>query len=118
LAQKLSALRAKGILIVGSGNIIHNLRMVDFSNFDRDNYGYDWAIEFDSTVKDLLDKGDFKPLIDYEKLGKSALLSVPTNDHYLPMIYPLGLKTEKETISYLYEGMEGGSISMRSFVIK
>jgi len=115
LAKQLSYLRDKGVLIIGSGNLVHNLGMVDFN---KPNSGYDWAIEFDSTVKDLLDKGDFKPLIDYEKLGKSALLSVPTNDHYLPMIYPLGLKTEKETISYLYEGMEGGSISMRSFVIK
>lgn len=115
LAKQLAFLRNKGVLIIGSGNLVHNLGMVDFS---KPNSGYDWAIEFDATVKNLLDKGDFKPLLDYEKLGKSALLSIPTNDHYLPMIYPLGLKTEKENLTYLYEGMEAGSISMRSFVIK
>ncbi|MBP7807688.1 MAG: 4,5-DOPA dioxygenase extradiol [Bacteroidia bacterium] len=115
LAKQLGYLRNKGVLIIGSGNLVHNLGMVDFS---KPNTGYDWAIEFDATVKNLLDKGDFKPLLEYEKLGKSALLSIPTNDHYLPMIYPLGLKTEKESLMYLYEGMEAGSISMRSFVIK
>lgn len=115
LAKQLGYLRNKGVLIIGSGNLVHNLGMVDFN---KPNSGYDWAIEFDATVKSLLDKGDFKSLVDYEKLGKSALLSIPTNDHYLPMIYPLGLKTEKENVSYLYEGMEAGSISMRSFVIK
>ena len=115
LAKQLSFLRTKGVLIIGSGNLVHNLGMVDFKNT---NGGYDWAIEFDAKVKELLDKGDFKSLVEYEKLGKSALLSIPTNDHYLPMIYPLGLKTEKENISYLYEGMEAGSISMRSFIIK
>ena len=115
LAKQLGYLRNKGVLIIGSGNLVHNLGMVDFANA---NGGYDWAVEFDSKVKELLDKGDFKSLVDYEKLGKAALLSIPTNDHYLPMIYPLGLKTEKENISYLYEGMEAGSISMRSFIIK
>jgi 4,5-DOPA dioxygenase extradiol len=115
LAKQLGYLRNKGVLIIGSGNLVHNLGMVDFSNM---NGGYDWAVEFDATVKNLLDKGDFKSLIEYEKLGKSALLSVPTNDHYLPMIYPLGLKMDKENVYYLYEGMEAGSISMRSFVIK
>lgn len=115
LAKQLGYLRNKGVLIIGSGNLVHNLGMVDFANA---NGGYDWAIEFDTKVKGLLDKGDFTSLINYEKLGKSALLSVPTNDHYLPMLYPLGLKTEKENLSYLYEGMEAGSISMRSFVIK
>jgi 4,5-DOPA dioxygenase extradiol len=115
LAKQLGYLRNKGVLIIGSGNLVHNLGMVDFTN---SNGGYDWAIEFDAKVKDLLDKGDFRSLIDYEKLGKSALLSIPTNDHYLPMIYPLGLSLEKESVSYLYEGMEAGSISMRSFIIK
>lgn len=115
LAKQLGYLRNKGVLIIGSGNLVHNLGMVDFANT---NGGYDWAIEFDAKVKELLNKGDFKSLVDYEKLGKSALLSIPTNDHYLPMIYPLGLTLPNENVSYLYEGMEAGSISMRSFVIK
>jgi 4,5-DOPA dioxygenase extradiol len=115
LAKQLSFLRDKGVLIIGSGNLVHNLGLVDFANA---NGGYDWAIEFDAKVKELLDKGDFKSLVEYEKLGKAAMLSIPTNDHYLPMIYPLGLALEKENISYIYEGLEAGSISMRSFVIK
>jgi 4,5-DOPA dioxygenase extradiol len=115
LARQLGYLRNKGVLIIGSGNLVHNLGMVDFSNA---NGGYDWAVEFDSKVKELLNKGDFKSLVDYEKLGKSALLSIPTNDHYLPMLYSLGLTLLNESVSYLYEGMEAGSISMRSFVIK
>jgi 4,5-DOPA dioxygenase extradiol len=115
LAKQLDFLRSKGVLIIGSGNIVHNLGMVDFA---QTNSGYDWAAEFDSKVKALLDKGDSRSLVEYEKLGKSALLSIPTNDHYLPMIYTLGLKKENESISYLYEGLEAGSISMRSFIIK
>ena len=115
LAKQLNFLRDKGVLIIGSGNIVHNLGMVDWKN---QTSGYDWANEFDNTVKNLLDKGDDKSLINYQTLGKSALLSIPTNDHYLPMIYTLGLKREKENIYYLYDGMEMGSISMRSFIIK
>lgn len=114
LAKQLDFLRNKGVLIIGSGNIVHNLGMVDFNN---PNSAYDWAIEFDTTVKNLLDKGDDVSLINYEKLGKSALLSIPTNDHYLPMLYILGLKNKGEHVSYLYESMEMGSLSMRSFLI-
>jgi 4,5-DOPA dioxygenase extradiol len=115
LAKQLNFLRDKGVLIIGSGNIVHNLGMVDWHN---PTGGFDWALEFDSTVKNLLNKGDDKSLINYQNLGKGATLSIPTNDHYLPMIYALGLKNEKENMSYLYEGMEMGSISMRSFTIK
>lgn len=115
LAKQLQFLRHKGVLIIGSGNIVHNLGMVDWKN---PTGAFDWATEFDNTVKTLLDKGDDKSLVNYEALGKSAQLSIPTNDHYLPMIYTLGLKTDKEQVSYLYESMEMGSISMRSFIIK
>lgn len=115
LAKPLNYLRDKGVVIIGSGNIVHNLGMVDFYN---PNNVYDWAREFDSTVKNLLDKGDDNSLIHYEKLGKSAELSIPTNDHYLPMLYILGLKNKGEQVSTLYESLEMGSLSMRSFVIK
>lgn len=115
LAKQLNYLRDKGVLIIGSGNIVHNLGMVDFQN---PNNVFDWAREFDTTVKNLLDKGDDVSLINYEKLGKSALLSIPTNDHYLPMIYTLGLKNKGEHVEYIYESLEMGSLSMRSFVIK
>jgi 4,5-DOPA dioxygenase extradiol len=115
LGKQLEFLRHKGVLIIGSGNIVHNLGMVDWKN---PNGAYDWASEFDQNVKTFLDKGDDKSLINYQSLGKSAQLSIPTNDHYLPMIYTLGLRSEKEQVSYLYESMEMGSISMRSFIIK
>lgn len=115
LAKQLNYLRDKGVVIIGSGNIVHNLGMVDFYN---PNNVYDWAREFDTTVKNLLDKGDDNSLIHYEKLGKSAELSIPTNDHYLPMLYILGLKNKGEQVSTLYESLEMGSLSMRSFVIK
>ena len=100
LAQKLSALRTKGILIVGSGNIVHNLRLVDFQNFEKDNYGYDWAIEARETVNNYLLDGNFQPLIDYETQSRALQLAIPTPEHYLPLIYTLGLKGKTEELSF------------------
>jgi 4,5-DOPA dioxygenase extradiol len=117
LAQKLSALRSKGILIVGSGNIIHNLRMVDFHNFDKDNYGYDWAIEARAEINDYLQDGNFKPLIDFEKQSKAFQLSIPTPEHYLPLIYILGLKEKSEDLSLFNDKLVAGSLSMTSVKI-
>lgn len=117
LAQKLQSLREKGVLIVGSGNIIHNLSLVDFKNINTDNYGYDWAIEArELTNKYLLD-GDFNALVEYQKLPKSVQLAVPTPDHYLPLIYILGLKTSKETLSLFNDKLVAGSLSMTSVKI-
>ena len=117
LAKQLSDLRYKGILIVGSGNIVHNLRLVDFSNFDKDNYGYDWAIEARETSNKYLLDGDFKPLINFEKLGKAFQLAIPTPEHYLPLIYSLGLKQQDETISLFNDKLLAGSLSMTSLKI-
>lgn len=117
LAQKLSALRTKGILIVGSGNIIHNLRLVDFHNFDKDNYGFDWAIEARSVINDYLLDGNFQPLIDFEKQSKAFQLSIPTPDHYLPLIYTLGLKGKSEELSLFNDKLVAGSLSMTSVKI-
>ena len=78
---------------------------------------YEWAIEFDSLAKQIMNKGDFKKLINYEKLGKAAQLSIPTPDHYFPLIYALGLKSEGDNISYPIEGISYGSTSMRSVLI-
>lgn len=114
LAKQLNYLRTKGVIIIGSGNIVHNLGMVDFYN---PNNVYDWAEEFDTAVNNLLNKGDNEALIHYQKLGKCAELSVPTNDHYLPMLYILGLKNNGEQVSTIYESLEMGSLSMRSFMI-
>ena len=100
LAQKLSALRTKGILIVGSGNIVHNLGLVDFHNFDKDNYGYDWAIEARETINNYLLDGNFQPLIDFEKQNKAFQLAIPTPEHYLPLIYTLKKATETDRKHY------------------
>lgn len=115
LAKALKRMREKGVLIVGSGNIVHNLRRVDYHNINAKTQ--DWAVEFDEIVKHKLNERNFAALIDYKKLGSSALLSIPTEDHYIPMIYTLGLTSENENLSYLYEGFQFANISMRCFKI-
>ncbi|QZK90333.1 4,5-DOPA dioxygenase extradiol [Flavobacterium sp. CHNK8] len=117
LAQKLSALRTKGILIVGSGNIVHNLRLVDFPNLDKDNYGYDWAIEARETINSHLLDGNFQPLLNFEKQSKALQLAIPTPEHYLPLIYTLGLKAKQEELSLFNDKLLGGSLSMTSVKI-
>lgn len=117
LAQKLSALRKKGILIIGSGNIVHNLRLVDFYNMDVDNYGFDWAMEAREKVNHYLLDGNFQALIDYDKLGTALQLAIPTPEHYLPLIYTLGLKEKQEELSLFNDKLLGGSLSMTSVKI-
>ncbi len=117
LAGQLTSLRNKGILIIGSGNIIHNLRLVDFENYYKDNYGYDWAQEAREILNQLIIQGDFKPLLDYPKLGESVRLSVPTPDHFLPLLYALALKEKKETVHLFNDKLMAGSLSMTSLVI-
>lgn len=117
LAQKLQSLRHRGVLIIGSGNIVHNLRLVDFHNYDRDNYGYDWAIEARQTINDYLLDGNFQPLINYEKMDKAIQLAIPTPDHYLPLLYTLGLKDKSEELSLFNDKLLAGSLSMTSVKI-
>lgn len=117
LAKELQELRNKGILIIGSGNIIHNLGMVDFANMNKENYGYDWAIEAHALINQHINSGDFKSLINYQKLGKAVQLAIPSPDHYLPLIYTLGLKQEKESISLFNDELMAGSLSMTSLKI-
>lgn len=117
LAGRLAALRDKGVLIIGSGNIVHNLRMVDFANMHRDNYGYDWAVEARTLTNDLILNGDHRALTEFEKLGKAMQLAVPTPDHYLPLIYALGLKTKRDNIALFNDKLLAGSLSMTSVKI-
>ncbi len=117
LAQKLSKLRDKGILIIGSGNIVHNLGLVDFYNFNKDDYGFDWAIEARSKFNHYLLDEDFQSLIDYEKQSKAVQLAIPTPDHYLPLIYTLGLKQKNEELSLFNDKLVAGSLSMTSVKI-
>jgi 4,5-DOPA dioxygenase extradiol len=115
LAKRLSPLREKGILIIGSGNIVHNLRVVDMQNMDAT--PYEWAIEFDERVKhDLLEK-NHQDLLDCQNLSRTTALSIPTLDHYLPMIFAIALQDKDDTLEFVYEGFQNRSVSMRCFKI-
>lgn len=115
LAGLLSKLREKGVLILGSGNIVHNLQMSFAKLGQNDPTPYDWAVEFDAWVKDHIDRGDYQPLLSYEKSGSMGMLSVPTPDHYIPMLYTLGLAKKQENVKQIYESVEYGGLSMRCF---
>jgi 4,5-DOPA dioxygenase extradiol len=110
IGRKLAPLRQEGVLIAGSGNIVHNLHTYAWGRHPRD--PYDWAVRFESAARDFMLAGDYKPLIEYEKLGRDAALSIPTPDHYLPLLYVLGARQGNERIQFPVEGVDGGSISM------
>ena len=112
LARQLSALRRKGVLIMGSGNIVHNLGMLRF-----DGKVYDWAIEFDEKIKSLITDKNHEPIINYNSLGRMAQLSIPTNDHYLPLLYSLALQEKDESVAFFNDKNQMGAISMRSLII-
>ena len=115
LAKELSALRKKGVLIMGSGNMVHNLRMVAFDKMNEDNYGFDWAHEINAVFKKNIAARNYQPLINYETLGASAKLAIPTPDHYYPMLYTLGLIDNSDDISFFNDKAVGGSLTMTSF---
>lgn len=112
IAKELKELRKKGVLILGSGNIVHNLGMVQWKEG-----AYDWAIEFDQKIKQLIESGDHQPIINYKTLGKPAQLSIPTNEHYLPLLYSLALQEKSDDLKFFNEKTTMGSISMRSVKI-
>ncbi len=112
LGKRLAPLREEGVLVVGSGNLVHNLHSYAWG---RDGVNaYDWAVRFEERVRELLLAGDDAPLVAYEGLGRDAMLSVPTPDHYLPLLYVLGLRRKDDPISFPVEGVDGGSVSMLS----
>lgn len=113
LAARLRALREEGVLILGSGNLVHNLRLLRWE----DNRPYPWAVEFDALATQLALAGDLARLADYPALGEAARLAIPTNEHYLPLLYVLALRRADEPVVSFIEGIELGSISMRSFLI-
>ncbi|MES2776017.1 MAG: 4,5-DOPA dioxygenase extradiol [Bacteroidota bacterium] len=114
LAKELSALRKKGVLIIGSGNMVHNLRML---NWQRPQSGFDWAIAANNNFKDLVINNKHQQLINYQSLGSEVKLAVPTPEHYLPLLYILGLKEENETPSFFNDKLTMGSIAMTSVKI-
>ena len=109
-AKQLAPLRDEGVLVMGSGNLIHNLHTYAWGKPAVE--PFDWAVRFEAVARDVMESGDFGPLVDYESLGRDARLSAPTPDHYLPLLYVLALKTESDSVSFPVEGFDGGSISM------
>ena len=114
LAKKLQKLREKGILIIGSGNIVHNLRMIDWKNINTVGAGWDWAVEAREKTNNWLLDGNFQNLIDYQRQGVALQTAVPSPDHYLPLIYSLGLKEKSENLSLFNDELIGGSLSLTS----
>jgi len=112
LTQQLESLRKKGVLIIGSGNMVHNLRIM---NWELAEAGYDWAVEMNEKFKSLITTNEHKPLINVESLGEAAKLSIPTPEHYLPMLYILGLKKPDEPVTFFNDKTVMGSVSMTSF---
>ena len=112
LGRQLRDLRRKGVLIVGSGNIVHNLRRIKW-----DGGAFDWALEFDDTMRRLILSGDHAAIIDYPKLGEAARLAIPTNEHFLPLLYILALQEKDEEVRFFAEKVSMGSLSMRSLQI-
>lgn len=112
LGQGLAPLRDEGVLIAGSGNLVHNLHAYAWGKHTPE--PYDWAVRFETSARGHLSAGEFEPLIAYESLGRDALLSIPTPDHYLPLLYVLGTRRDGEAVTFPVEGVDGGSVSMLS----
>ncbi|WP_336127129.1 4,5-DOPA dioxygenase extradiol [Mesoflavibacter sp. CH_XMU1422-2] len=116
LAQQLNRLRDKGVLIVGSGNMVHNLRRLDWSKIN-DNYGYDWAIEANTKMKEWILSSNHKQLIDYKNQTQAFNLAIPTPEHYLPLIYVMAMADNKDEKLLFNDQYLGGSLSMTSVKI-
>lgn len=114
-AKLLAPLRNEGVLVIGSGNIVHNLHTYAWG--DQSGEPFDWALRFDQNARGLMLSGTHAPLIEYETLGKDALLSAPTPDHYLPLLYILALQADGDEVSFPVEGFDGGSISMTTVMV-
>ena len=114
LAKELAALRKKGVLIIGSGNMIHNLRLVAWDKMNEPNFGFDWAIEMHAKFKELIADGNHQALINYESLGTAARNAIPTPDHYYPLLYILGLQEAGEKVSFFNDKLVMGSLNMTS----
>jgi 4,5-DOPA dioxygenase extradiol len=111
IGKRLAPLREEGVLIIGSGNLVHNLHAYAWGQHEVE--PYPWAVSFETRVRELLLDGETEPLLDYEnKLGSEAILAVPTPDHYLPLLYVIGARQASDPITFPVEGVDGGSISM------
>lgn len=110
VGQKLAPLRDEGVLIVGSGNLVHNLHAYAWGRHMPD--PYDWAVRFEANARELLLAGDYQRLIEYETLGQDGMLSIPTPDHYLPLLYVIATRRGSDAVTFPVDGVDGGSISM------
>ena len=118
LAKELSLLRRKGILIIGSGNMVHNLQLAAWNKLNAGEYGYDWAIEANEKMKSFILNGDHQQLINYKSQGKAFDLAIPSPEHYLPLLYTLALKEDNEMLTLFNDKTIAGSLSMTSFKIE
>jgi 4,5-DOPA dioxygenase extradiol len=117
LAGELASLRKRGVLIIGSGNMVHNLRLVDWNRLDAGGYGYDWALEASRLMKQYILEGNHDGLIDYSRQGQAFNLAIPTPEHYLPLLYAMALRRDNEEITLFNDQPIGGSLSMTSVKI-
>lgn len=116
LAQQINSLRKKGVLIIGSGNIVHNLRMVDWRRLN-ETFGFDWAIEANEKMKEFILNGDHQQLINFRLQGNAFDLAIPTPEHYLPLLYTLALQGKNEEVKLFNDKAVGGSLTMTSLKI-
>jgi len=117
LAKELASLRSKGVLIIGSGNMVHNLRMVAWDKMHEPGFGFDWALEASEKMKKSILSGDYVPLIQYKSQGKAFDLAIPSPDHFLPLLYALALRGEQEKITLFNDKPVMGSLTMTSLKI-
>jgi 4,5-DOPA dioxygenase extradiol len=112
IGRRLAPLRDEGVLVIGSGNLVHNLHAYAWGRHPAE--PFDWAVRFERRVRELIRAGDHGPLVEYEFLGRDAVLAAPTPDHYLPLLYVLGARLPADLASFPVEGIDGGSVSMLS----
>jgi len=117
LATELSKLRTKGILIIGSGNMVHNLGMLAWNRLNETGFAYEWAIEANEKMKKYILSGDHTSMINYKSQGSAFNMAIPTPEHFLPLLYTLALKEENETVSLFNDKAVAGSLTMTSLII-
>jgi len=117
LAKELTGLRKKGVLIIGSGNMVHNLRMMAWDKINEPEFGYDWVLELNEKFKKHIVEENYDPLINYQLLGREAGLAIPTPEHYMPLLYTLGIRGAKDEVSYFNDKAVAGSLTMTSVKI-
>ena len=117
MAKELSLLRKRGVLVLGSGNMVHNLRLVDWNKMDEKDFGYDWALEANEKMKEFILADDHQSLINYRSQGRAFDLAIPTPEHFLPLLYILALKDSKENVEFFNDKPVMGSLTMTSIKI-